>query len=391
MNQQQKAILEQVNKGRKFQFLPTLDLYIFREFMIPFSVLVFTFILLFLIGDIFNYLSDFLDAKQQHGIFLKAVEFFALKMPGNIRFVLPISILLSCMYTISSLGRCREITAMRASGISMLRCGGAIYAVALITTGVNFWFNEQLVPTCNMDAEVLLQEVKYPGYNRSMYNMLQFRSPDKTRDWLFNNFSDYGLSERVILKQFKPDSSGKHYLIWDLQADSAVYDPVNGWTFRKGLITRYHELLHIPGASQQFSTITFPRNEIRETPYEIKNAVKPPDELSSRTILTILLVNKNMAHQLRCSYETLLYYRLAFPWICFLCVFLGLPIAVKNERSGVFLSIVTAVGAIVLFQILTELFLALGKQGYIPPVIGGLGPTFAFLLYSYFGVIRKSA
>ena len=40
---------------------------------------------------------------------------------------------------------------------------------------------------------------------------------------------------------------------------------------------------------------------------------------------------------------------------------------------------------------MTEIFLVLGKQGYIPPIIGGLGPTLAFLAYSYFGVIRKSA
>ena len=89
-------------------------------------------------------------------------------------------------------------------------------------------------------------------------------------------------------------------------------------------------------------------------------------------------------------YETLLYYRLSFPFICMLCVCLGLPLAVKNERSGIFLSIITAVAAIVIFQVLTEIFLILGQQGYIPAIVGGVGPTFGFLLYSYFGVIRKS-
>ena len=50
----------------------------------------------------------------------------------------------------------------------------------------------------------------------------------------------------------------------------------------------------------------------------------------------------------------------------------------------------TAVGAIVVFQMMTEIFLVLGKQGYVPPFIGGVGPTLAFLFYSYFFVIRKS-
>ena len=97
-----------------------------------------------------------------------------------------------------------------------------------------------------------------------------------------------------------------------------------------------------------------------------------------------------MVQSLKNVYQTILYYRLAFPWVCFLCVFLGLPLAAKNERAGIFLSIVTAVAAIVVFQMMTEIFLVLGKQGYVPPFIGGVGPTLAFLLYSYIFVIRKS-
>ena len=119
--------------------------------------------------------------------------------------------------------------------------------------------------------------------------------------------------------------------------------------------------------------------------------MRPPDELSSYAIYSILKDNQNMVKSLKNIYTTILYYRLAFPWVCFLCVFLGLPLAAKNERAGIFLSIVTAVAAIVIFQMMTEIFLVLGKQGYIPPIIGGLGPTLAFLAYSYFGVIRKSA
>lgn len=97
-----------------------------------------------------------------------------------------------------------------------------------------------------------------------------------------------------------------------------------------------------------------------------------------------------MVPTLRGMYKTVLYYRLAFPTVCFLCVFLGLPLAAKNERAGVFLSIITAVGVIVVYQLLTEIFLVLGKQGFVPPIIGGLTPTIVFMLYGWFFVIRKS-
>ncbi|MCI5800367.1 MAG: LptF/LptG family permease [Victivallales bacterium] len=386
MTNDERKYLKTVSKGRTFLWLPILDCYVLREFLIPFSVLAFTFTLLFLIGDVFNDLSDFLEHKTS---FFLAAKYFILKMPGNIRFVLPISVLLSCMYCIANLGRTREITAMRASGLSMVRCGGAIYIAALCVTFVNFWFNEQLVPDCDMSAKVLIKSLGDRKYEERMYSMLQFRSSDKTRDWLFTNFDKGGTQKRVILKQYKTDENGHRYIAWDLQADEAEYTP-SGWIFRGVKRTPYSEILHVPGAEERLGELRFTPDQIPETVENIGNAIRPPDELSSAAIWRILKDNPTMVDSLRNVYQTILYYRLAFPWVCFLCVFLGLPLAAKNERAGVFLSIVTAVGAIVVFQMMTEIFLVLGKQGYIPPFIGGVGPTLAFLFYSYFFVIRKS-
>ncbi len=386
MAQDERTLLKTINKGRTFFWLPILDFYILREFLIPFSVLCFTFTLLFLIGDVFNDLSDFLEYKASP---LLAAKYFILKMPGNIRFVLPISVLLSCMYSIANLGRTREITAMRASGLSMLRCGGAIYLAALCVTFVNFWFNEQLVPDCDMKAKILIKTLGNEHYEERMYSMLQYRSSDKTRDWLFTNFDKSGIQKQVILKQYKVDPKGKRYLAWDLRADEAEYTP-NGWVFRGVKRTPYSELIHVPGAEERFKELRFTTEEIPETTDNIRNAIRPPEELSSLAIYAILKDNPTMVQSLKNVYQTILYYRLAFPWVCFLCVFLGLPLAAKNERAGIFLSIVTAVAAIVVFQMMTEIFLVLGKQGYVPPFIGGVGPTLAFLLYSYIFVIRKS-
>ena len=71
---------------RRWRYLPTLDWYVFREFIVKFSILVLVFIILFLLGDVLNCLSDFLGSGAPMS---QIVLFFSLKMPGNIRFVLP--------------------------------------------------------------------------------------------------------------------------------------------------------------------------------------------------------------------------------------------------------------------------------------------------------------
>ena len=373
---------------RSFCFLPTLDLYVLREFMIPFSILIFAFLLLFLIGDIFNDLSDFLDSE--HATISVTLKYFMLKMPQNIRFVLPISILLACMYTFANFGRNNEIAAMRSSGLSLLRCGFSMYLVGFLVMLLTFWFNEQVIPYTMQKAVSLKEKAENPSYNENEYTMLQYRSVDKLRDWLFQNFTADGVHQDVVLKKYIYSDSGAKLLDWDIRAKSARYVRKKGWVFTNAVRTPYNHKLRLAGTPERLEEIVIPSNEIPERPRDIANAVKPPEELSAKVLFHLLADSKTMVPSLRAMYKTYLYYRLAFPTVCFLCVFLALPLAAKNERSGIFLSIVVAVGIIVVYQVLTEVFMILGKSGIVPPVVGGLAPTAGFLLYSWFGIIRKA-
>ena len=113
----------------------------------------------------------------------------------------------------------------------------------------------------------------------------------------------------------------------------------------------------------------------------IETAITNPDMLSSLEIYHFLKQNPDLPKPIRALYQTYLYRHLAFPWACFLCAFLALPLAAKNQRSGIFTSIMSAVGVIVAYQILSDVFIMLGKSGQIPPVIAGLLPTVAFAAY----------
>ena len=116
---------------RRWFPLPRLDFYILREFLL-------VFIILFILGDVYRDISDFLENKASVSDILL---YLAYKQPGNIRFILPISMLLGCMWTMATFGKNMEITAMRASGVSLFRCGGAIFVVGLAVTFINIYFN----------------------------------------------------------------------------------------------------------------------------------------------------------------------------------------------------------------------------------------------------------
>jgi lipopolysaccharide export system permease protein len=369
---------------RQWAFLPTLDMYILSEFIVYFCILLMVFITLFIIGDVFNDLGDFLDGKVP---LARVFQYFVLKLPGNIRFVLPITMLLSCMWTMAMFGKHMEVTAMRASGLSLVRCGRPIFVVGLIVTGVNFWFNETLVPYTEREAQVLKEYyTKSKEYVEAQQRMLTYRSPDQRRTWLFNYFDNYGIQKGVTIKSFRapPDSS----LEWDIMADEGRYVPGDGWTFTNVTYTPYSRDGLIPKPTRKLYSIKLPVADVPETPSDIMNKTKDEDALPSWVIWDILQKTKNMAERSRAIYETVFWYRLAFPWSCFLAAFLGIPLATKNERSGIMLAVVIAVVVIVVYYVVSMGFLMLGKQGLLNPFIAGMLPTIGFIIFGWYNVLR---
>jgi lipopolysaccharide export system permease protein len=352
--------------------------------MIYLMILLCVFITLFVIGDIFNDLSDFLDS----GVPLKqTVYYFLLKLPGNIRFILPITVLLACMWTMAMFGKHMEVTAMRSSGLSLFRCGGSIFAVALVITGVNVWFNEALVPYTEREAEILkfYATKQEGGQLPDNQRMLTFRSFDKRRTWLFKTFNLNKDQEDVVLKRYRGDKT----LDWEITAKIATFSYKTGWTFLNGSFTPYSHDGLMPKSTEYFKKLTKDRKEIPEVPENILNTVKSKDELPSWVIWRMVRNTANMAPRCKAILMSVFYNRLAFPWSCFLAVFLGIPLATKNERSGIMLSIIIAIAVIVIYIIVSQLLLILGKQGLLMPIVAGLFPTIAFLVYGWYTVIRN--
>lgn len=369
--------------ARRWGLLPVLDLYMLREYLIPLSLLIMGFIFLFLIGDLFNDLKDFLENEATT---TEAIRFFMLKLPGNIRFILPLSVLLACMYTMANMGKNHEITAMRACGISIMRACGSIFAVSLVVTGINFWFNEALVPYMSHEAYVLKKTVNNRDFKFELYNMLTYRSPDDLRTWLFKSFSIDGVQKNIILKKYQSDN---RKLDWDLKAGEARFIPQEGWIFKDAVLTPYNKEGFMPGSSQKFDVLKKSIEEIPETPKEIQDMSKPPEDLPSWDIMRLLARTEHLPENLSNIYNTIFYYRIAFPWACFLAVFLGIPLASKNARGGVMGSIVKAVIVIVIYQLASEGFLVFGKRGLLPPIVAGLGPTIAFIIYGWYSVKKQ--
>ncbi|MBQ7393802.1 MAG: LptF/LptG family permease [Lentisphaeria bacterium] len=366
---------------RKWGLLPTLDMYILREFLIKLSILVLVFVILFILSDVFNDLDNFLEAGAPLSDFLM---YLMLKLPGNVRFVMPIAMLLGCMWTMAAFGKNLEVTAMRASGVSLFRCGGPILLVGFAVTLLNIYFNEALVPYTEREALVLRESTANRSFEQ---NMLTYRSPDNQRNWFFRSFVNGKKNSGVMLKKYREHNA----LEWDLAAQRAEYKPGEGWLFHNVIYTPYSRDGLMQKKSIRHKTFFLPVDQVPESDNDIVNAIKDEEELPTWVIWSLVQRNPDMADRMQNIYMTVFYYRLAFPWACFLAVFLGIPLATKNERSGNLLALIMAVVIIVIYIVIAQVFMVLGKQGLLPAPIAGLMPTIAFIIYGYCKVFYHKA
>jgi len=74
--------------------------------------------------------------------------------------VFPLAMLLASIMTFGSLGENYELVAMKASGISLFRIMKPLIVIAVIITGMAFYFSNSIIPKTNLKFSTLLYSVK---------------------------------------------------------------------------------------------------------------------------------------------------------------------------------------------------------------------------------------
>src|SRR5918911_3466122 len=86
-------------------------------------------------------------------------EVFALSLPFIIAMTLPMAVLLAVLYTFSHLAADNEITAMRASGVSVYQVLRPVLAWGACMAAFNFVFVDQVLPRSNARLRALLIDI----------------------------------------------------------------------------------------------------------------------------------------------------------------------------------------------------------------------------------------
>jgi len=140
-----------------FDILKLLDRYLIRQFVPPllFAFTAMTSIMLL------NQVARRFGALVGKGLPWSVIgEVFMLCLPFIIAMTLPMAVLIGVLYTFSHLAADSEITAMRASGVSVFRLVRPMALTGVLITALNFWFTDQILPDSNARLRNLLINIQ---------------------------------------------------------------------------------------------------------------------------------------------------------------------------------------------------------------------------------------
>lgn len=326
-----------------------------------------SFLAVYLVLDMMDKIPRFLRAG---GAALDICRFFVFKLPEMVGQAAPFSILMATLLTLGLLSRNSEVIAMRSCGISLMRISMPMLVLGMLGS-VLLLLNAELVVPRSYENMARIERVNI----RKQGNNAVFK---RNNIWF--------RSDAMILqaKLFEPDSRTlKGVVVWNLdrnmnpvsRIDAEFAQERNGrWLLIKPVEKDFSAgqgfLAH--GAPSMELSLNLKVDDLRVLD---NNA----DNMSYRKL-------KEYADSLRRGgfqayrYLIMMHGKLSAPFAAFVMVILGIPFALRNNRSGgLALGIGASVAIGFAYFVVNAVLLSYGRSGILPPVVAAWGANFLFV------------
>ncbi|MEP6956296.1 MAG: LptF/LptG family permease [Chthoniobacterales bacterium] len=358
-----------------------LDRYVLQNFLRAYLYCIAAFISIWLIFDISDNISTFLDARVS---LLLVLQYYLTQVPQFLVILLPVSLLLALLFCLGRMSRTNEIVSMLTAGISVPRLIAPLFAMGLLTVLISGGLNYSLAPHAELARKTYFDatrsDAREPGLTAQI-----FRNRTDARTWFIQRFRPDAneLITVQVLQQDADDTIVKNYL-----ATSAIYHPDGKtWELRGVKVVSYDGSGNI---TQEENAETLMINDWSETPFRLASTNLRAEFLSVPELRDYLDFNSDFPHTLLAPFATQWQYRWALPWTCLVVVMMAAPLAIGFSRGGILSSVAAAIGLVFSMNFLTHLFLALGEGDRIPAWAAAWTPNILFASVGLLLLIMRS-
>ncbi|MCU0431085.1 MAG: LptF/LptG family permease [Cytophagaceae bacterium] len=134
-----------------------LDKLILGAYLGPFLVSLPVVIFIFLVQTILKYIDELVGKDIGFLAFAKLCLYFSMNL---FPVCLPLAVLLGSLIAFGNMGEHNELTAIKSSGISLVRILRPAFLVVFALSVFSFWFSDVMVPKVNLKAYSLLYDIR---------------------------------------------------------------------------------------------------------------------------------------------------------------------------------------------------------------------------------------
>lgn len=340
--------------------------YIFREMATPF----FFSIGIFTITSLLIKVPHLIQLIINHGVgFLVVVQFIVFILPSILIYVIPVSFLIAVLIAYNRLSSDNEITAMKASGLGILKISRSVVIMALFAYTISSFFTIYAFPWGSLSSK------------RLIYDMARNKASIGLRERAFNS-SFNGLilyANRIITENGELEG----IFISDKrdEKDNDIIVAKNGIISSdpqtmKITLRLFNGRVHRPGEEGLYKIITFNTYDLNLSlkDEEIKN----PDTSKTNKDLTVSQLKAKIDDMKSKGRYTAphiidLHKRFALPASVFVFGLLGIPLGIQRIRTIRFTSFTIGLAVMLFYYVLSTALESLGDKGLLNPVLAVWG------------------
>jgi len=361
--------------ARRFsaRFPLILDDYILRDFATYLALVLGAFLILTLVFSFFELLNDIIRNRVP---LITVGEYLLNVSPSMIYQMTPLSVLIAVLVTFGLMQKANEITAMKATGISLYRTMVPVLLLSAALAAGLFFFDQLYLPYANKRQEVLRNTIKgrpaqtylHPdrkwifGQHSTIY-YYEFFDPDRNR---FAGLSAFEFDPRSFQLTRRIYAAGAR---WEEALNKWVLE--QGWerSFRGEAIDDY----------RRFEVATFDR--LNEPPTYFKKTglyeVKPSSEMNAQELGQYIRDLQQSGFEVA-RLRVQLYKKFAYPLITLVMAVLATAFALSAGRRGALAGVAVAIAVAIGYFLASGLFEAMGNLNQLPAALAAWAPDIIF-------------
>jgi LPS export ABC transporter permease LptG/LPS export ABC transporter permease LptF len=366
-------------RGRFTGIAQIVDTYILTGFLFYF---VLTLASLVFMTEIFNFFELLGDLVRNKIPMSELLEYLFFLTPQLIYFLAPFGVLVAVLVTFGVLTKYNEVTAFKASGVSLYRLTAPVLLASVVLSGGLFAFDYYYVPQANRRQDALRDHIK----GRAPQTYLR---PD--RRWIkgagshiyYYKYYD-GIANTMNGVSVYELDPATFRLKSEITAERAQWQPELGkWIFQNGW--RRDIMGSARENSQQFQATTFA--ELDEKPSYFLKEVKLDSQLNFWDL------DSYIRDLQQSGFDTVhlrvrLQKKFSVPLFALIMAMISAPFAFLVGNRGAMAGIGASIGVAIAYMAISQLFEEIGNVNHLPAPIAAWSPDAVFSLAGLYLLLK---